>query len=293
MKRKAELIKFIAVLAAAVILSGGCGSFVDLSEDESKQIVNYSTNVLNDHNTAVKGSLKELTRTDLKDIVIKDDPSIIQEIEEAKEEATREIEEAQTPKEQKASDGEDGTGEEEESGPMEVQDADIAELIGLQGFSVEYSGHGILDSYPDPSDPESDMLFSIEPAAKDDKLLVFYFNVTNTGEEEATCNILSLQPRFRFKTGGKTHSFLTTLLLDDLSTLEVTLQSGESKRAVLVAELSSEKLASLSDLTLIIMGGEENTEILLEKEAGGGTEAPAPEEADGGTETPAPEEKNN
>lgn len=278
MKHKAEMIKFIAVLAAVVIFSGGCGSFVDLSEDESKQIVNYSTNVLNDHNSAIKGSLKELTKTDLKDIVIKDDPSIIQEIEEAKEEATKEIEEAQTPKEEIASAGEGEAGEEEESGPMELQDADIAELIGLQGFSVEYSGHGILDSYPDPSDTESDMLFSIEPAAKDDKLLVLYFNVTNTGEEEAVCNILSLQPRFRFKTGGKTHSFLTTLLLDDLSTLEVTLQSGESKRAVLVAELSSEKLAGLSDLTLIIMGGEENTEILLEKEAGGGTEAPAPEE---------------
>jgi len=278
MKHKAEMIKFIAVLAAVVIFSGGCGSFVDLSEDESKQIVNYSTNVLNDHNSAIKGSLKELTKTDLKDIVIKDDPSIIQEIEEAKEEATKEIEEAQTPKEEVASAGEGEAGEEEESGPMELQDADIAELIGLQGFSVEYSGHGILDSYPDPSDTESDMLFSIEPAAKDDKLLVLYFNVTNTGEEEAVCNILSLQPRFRFKTGGKTHSFLTTLLLDDLSTLEVTLQSGESKRAVLVAELSSEKLAGLSDLTLIIMGGEENTEILLEKEAGGGTEAPAPEE---------------
>ena len=293
MKHKAEMIKFIAVLAAVVIFSVGCGSFVDLSEDESKQIVNYSTNVLNDHNSAIKGSLKELTKTDLKDIVIKDDPSIIQEIEEAKEEATREIEEAQSPKEQKDSAGESEAGEEEESGPMEVQDADIAELIGLQGFSVEYSGHGILDSYPDPSDPESDMLFSIEPAAKDDKLLVLYFNVMNTGEEEAVCNILSLQPRFRFKTGGKTHSFLTTLLLDDLSTLEVTLQSGESKRAVLVAELSSEKLAGLSDLTLIIMGGEENTEILLEKEAGGGTEAPAPEEAGDETEAPAPEEKNN
>ncbi len=278
MKHKAEMIKFIAVLAAVVIFSGGCGSFVDLSEDESKQIVNYSTNVLNDHNSAIKGSLKELTKTDLKDIVIKDDPSIIQEIEEAKEEATKEIEEAQTPKEEIASAGEGEAGEEEKSGPMELQDADIAELIGLQGFSVEYSGHGILDSYPDPSDTESDMLFSIEPAAKDDKLLVLYFNVTNTGEEEAVCNILSLQPRFRFKTGGKTHSFLTTLLLDDLSTLEVTLQGGESKRAVLVAELSSEKLAGLSDLTLIIMGGEENTEILLEKEAGGGTEAPAPEE---------------
>ena len=278
MKHSTAVYKYIAAVTAAALILGGCGGFVDLTEDESKQIVNYSTNVLSDHNSAVKGSLKNLTGTDLKDIVIKDDPSIIEEIEAAKEEATKEIEEAQNGG-GSADSPEEAAGEEEkENAPMEVQDADIAELIGLQGFSVDYSGHGVLDSYPDPSDPEADMLFSIEPATADDKLLVLYFNVTNRGEEEAECDILSLQPRFRFKTGGKTHSFLTTLLLDDLSTLQVTLKPGESKRAVLVAELSSEKLAGLSDITLIIMGGEENTEILLEKEAGGGTEAPAPEE---------------
>ena len=279
MKHSTAVKKFIAALTAAALLLSGCGGgFVDLSEDESKQIVNYSTNVLSDHNSAVKGSLKNLTGTDLKDIVIKDDPSIIQEIEEAKEEATKEIEEVQSSKDQDASSGEAEAGEEAESGPMEIQDADIAELIGLQGFSVDYSGHGVLESYPDPSDPDADMLFSIEPATANDKLLVLYFNVTNTGEEEMACDILHLQPGFRFKTGGKTHSFLTTLLLDDLSTLEVTLQPGESKRAVLVAELSAEKLAALSDITLIIMGGAENTEILLEKAAGGEAEAPSPEE---------------
>lgn len=258
---------YIAVLLSLLLFVSGCGEgFVDLTEEESKQIVNYSTNVLNDHNSAVKGSLKNLTKTDLRDIVIKDDPSLIQEIEEAKEEATAEAEEASKPKPSEGD--ESGSPDEEETGenrPVEVQDADLAALIGLDGFSVEYEGHKIQDSYPEASDDAADMIFSIEPATDSDKLLVFYFNVTNLSGEEAECDILSLEPRFRFKAVGKTHSFLTTLLLDDLSTLRKTLGPGESCRAVLVAEISEEKSAGLSDITLIIMGEEENTEIALEQ----------------------------
>ena len=63
----------LALILFFILLTGCGGGFVDLSEDESKQIVNYSTNVLNDHNAAVKGSLQNLSKTDLRDIVIKDD----------------------------------------------------------------------------------------------------------------------------------------------------------------------------------------------------------------------------
>ncbi|MCR4589860.1 MAG: hypothetical protein K5668_03490 [Lachnospiraceae bacterium] len=275
MKDKVKIYKFISLgLSLCLLLSGCGGGFVDLTEDESKQIVNYSTNVLSDHNSAVKGSLKTLTKTDLKDIVIKDDPGIIDEIEAAKEEATKAFEEAVTPEEtsKDGRSGSEGESSDDENAPLEIQNADIASLIGLSGFRVDYSGHAVQDSYPAPGDPEADMIFSIEPATANDKLLVFYFNVTNTGMEEADCNILDLRPRFRFKSGGKTHSFLTTLLLDDLSTLEVMLQPGESKRAVLVAEISEEKANELSDLTLIIMGEDENTEILLEKSVEGAPE---------------------
>ncbi len=266
-------ITYFIVIAVFLLLSlYGCGEgFVDLTEDESKQIVNYSTNVLNDHNSAVKGSLKKLSKTDLRDIVIKDDPDLIKEIEAAKEEATSEAEVKEKEKKKKnkdkASDKEENRDkeEEEEHGPVDVQEADIASLIGLSGFSVKYDGHKVQDSYPEASEDGGDMIFSIEPATASDKLLVLYFNVTNISDTEAECDILSLSPRFRFRAAGKTQSFLTTLLLDDLSTLRMTLEPGGSTRAVLAAEISEEKVAELSDITLIIMGEEENTEIALEK----------------------------
>ena len=261
----------ISYFMACCLFLSGCGDgFVDLTEDESKQIVNYSTNVLNDHNSAVKGSLENLSKTDLRDIVIKDDPSIIDDIEAAKAEATAEAEEAAAP--EPAKDNNDGGGssdapdsEDTEHAPLEVQDADIASILGLSGFSVEYAGHDITESYPGDSESGNEMTFSIEPATQNDKLLILNFDITNTGDSEAVCDILSLQPRFRFSTGGRVHSFLTTLLLNDLSTLSVSLAPGESKRAVLAAEISNEKADALSDLTLIIIGGEENTEIVLEK----------------------------
>lgn len=139
--RYKRVFNYIALLLSLLLFVSGCGDgFVDLTEEESKQIVNYSTNVLNDHNSAVKGSLKNLTKTDLRDIVIKDDPSVIQEIAEAKEEATAAAEEAAKPKPSEG-DKSESSEEEEESGeskPVEVQEADIASLIGLEGFSVEY-----------------------------------------------------------------------------------------------------------------------------------------------------------
>ncbi len=258
--------KALALILSFVLLTGCGGGFVDLTEDESKQIVNYSTNVLSDHNSAVKGSLKNLSKTDLRDIVIKDDPSLIDEIEAAKEEATAAAEEDKTRKDTESSSGSSGEAEEDENGPLEVQYADIASIIGLEGFSVSYLGHDILESYPEQSESGNQMVFSIEPATSNDKLLILYFDVTNTGDTDADCNILALQPRFRFSSGGKVQSFLTTLLLDDLSTLSLPLAAGETTRAVLAAEISNEKASELSDLTLIIMGEEGNTEILLERQ---------------------------
>lgn len=262
-KRIDHIKKALAFILSFILLTGCGGGFVDLSEDESKQIVNYSTNVLSDHNSAVKGSLKNLTKTDLRDIVVKDDPSLVDEIEKLKEEATSETEKPKTSPADSSSSPSDE--EEDENSPIKVENADIASIIGLEGFSISYLGHDILESYPEQSESGNQMVFSIEPATANDKLLILYFDVTNTGAEDAECNILALQPRFRFSSGGKIQSFLTTLLLDDLTTLSLPLAAGESTRAVLAAEISNEKAAELSDLTLLIKGEEGNTEILLEK----------------------------
>ncbi len=267
MFRKTVRTILIAVLALSMAVLNGCGGgFVDLTEDESRKIVNYSTNVLSDYNTAVKGPLKNLSKTDLRDIVIKDDPGLIKEIEEAKEEALAESEKPAPPKEEPSgSSGEGGdTGETDESndGVLTIEEAEIASTLGLEGFTVEYGGHDLLDTYP----PESseDMLFSMEPATDKDVLLVLYFDITNLSDEEKECNILELDPKFRFKSSGKTSSFLTTLLLDDLSTYVSTIEPQGKNRAVLVAEISREKAEALSDLTLVIRKGDEEFEVPLE-----------------------------
>ncbi len=267
-KMKKRII-FLSILAGAVfLLLTGC-NFVDLTEDESRQIVNYSTNVLNDHNSAVKGSLKDLTRTDLRDIVVKDDPTIIDEIAEIKEQAA--LEEAsgsKTPAPAPSGSGNAEGGTEEPSdtgdgdGELTPVDAEISDMIGLEGFDVEYGGHDFLDSYP--GDNAEEALFSIEPATDNDQLLVLYFYITNPSEEAKECDILSLDNRFKYKSSGKTSSFMTTLLLDDLSTYVSEIEPGGRNRAVLISEISREKAESLSDLTLIINKGEESLEVPLE-----------------------------
>ncbi len=264
--KKHRLIILALIICLIQAFLSGCGSFVDLTEDESRQIVNYSTNVLNDHNTEVKGSLKDLTKTDLRDIVIKDDPGLIKEIEEAKQQALAQEEQRINPTKE-ASPNENGGGEEGEKsggndGVLTREEAELSSVLGLQDFSVEYGGYDLLDSYP--QEESEDMLFSIEPATADDELLVLYFYITNKTGEEKECNILELEPKFRFKFSGKTNSFMTTLLLDDLSTFVSPIEAQGRSRAVLVAEISREKAETLSNLTLLVTMGEETTEVLLE-----------------------------
>ena len=268
---KKRIILLSILTGVVFLLLTGC-DFVDLTEDESRQIVNYSTNVLNDHNSAVKGSLKSLTRTDLRDIVVKDDPTIIDEIAEIKEQAAAEEasgSKSTAPAPSGSGGSGSGTAEAEEpedtgdgDGELTQVDAEISEMIGLEGFDVEYGGHDFLDSYP--GDNSEEALFSIEPATENDQLLVLYFYITNPSEEAKECDILSLDNKFKYKSSGRTGSFMTTLLLDDLSTYVSEIEPGGRNRVVLVTEISREKAESLSDLTLIINKGEESLEVPLE-----------------------------
>ena len=50
MRNRGYLHKFIVLgISVALMISGCGGGFVDLSEDESKKIVNYSTDVLSNN----------------------------------------------------------------------------------------------------------------------------------------------------------------------------------------------------------------------------------------------------
>ena len=253
--------RLLAILCISVITLSACGQqTLNLTEEEEQKIINYSSNVLTSHNANYNSSLKKMSDRQLAEVLKKE-----------MEESQKKQERAETKVENPEPDNtkEDQSGSSGGSSAESVKDSDstasidqLADLIGLKGFSVSYKGYEIVDSYP-PEMTDS-VVFSLEPASSTDMLLVLKFDVTNEGDTEADCNMLDLSPEFRFSINGEKHSFLNTLLLDDLQTLETPIGSHESAEAVLVAEISKEKSENIKPLSLYIKRSDGSKEIPLE-----------------------------
>ncbi|MBO6149216.1 MAG: hypothetical protein J6O55_07750 [Lachnospiraceae bacterium] len=253
----------ICIMAFALSLTA-CDSAKQINgitEEQRQQIINYSSNVLSDHNANRKDTLKELTDADLKEILKRENPALAEFVPPEEKEAPKEEEE-------EGGGTEDSSSGEEESGTIESGSnvatmEELAGLLGLNGFSISYDGHTVTDGYPEEGSEDASA-FSIRAVSGSDKLLVLHFSITNTGGADSNCDILSRNPRFRYGLDRQMGSFQTTLLLDDLATLDVPVAAGESTHAVLIAEISQEKAANMSELVLILKGDGQDTEIVLE-----------------------------
>ncbi len=253
--------KLLAILCVGVIFLSACGQqTLNLTDEEEQKIINYSSNVLTSHNANYNSSLKKMSDRQLAEVLKKE----MEESQKKQEKAEENVE-----KPESDSNGENPSVSPESGGAEQVKENDstasideISDLIGLKGFSISYKGYEIVDSYP--PEMNDSVVFSLEPASSNDMLLVLKFDVINEGDTEADCNMLDLSPEFRFSINGEKHSFLNTLLLDDLQTLETPVGSHESAGAVLVAEISKEKAENITPLSLYIKKSDGTKEIPLE-----------------------------
>lgn len=253
--------KLLVILCIGVITLSACGQqTLNLTEEEEQKIINYSSNVLTSHNANYNSSLKKMSDRQLAEVLRKE----MEESQKKQEKAEEKVEnpEPENNGDNSSSSSESGSAEQVKENDASASTDELADLIGLKGFSISYKGYEIVDSYP-PEMTDS-VVFSLEPASSNDMLLVLKFDVTNEGDTEADCNMLNLSPEFRFSINGEKHSFLNTLLLDDLQTLETPVGSHESAEAVLVAEISKEKAENITPLSLYIKRSDGTKEISLE-----------------------------
>lgn len=125
-----------------------------------------------------------------------------------------------------------------------VDNRTIAEFFGLEGIDISYAGYDIVDSYPESG--TDDWYFAMD-AVEGNQLLVLKFDVANTGTTETEVDILNMTPRFRaFINGGEQINASTTLLTDDLKTMKMVLQPGETVQEVIVIEISEAEVLELS-----------------------------------------------
>ncbi len=251
----------IAVLCISSVVLSACGQqALNITDEEEQKIINYSANVLTSHNANYNGSLKKMSDRQLADVLKKE----MKDAEKKKEEEAKAKEKESQEASSASGQSSNSVSAPKDNGVPTVSIEEMADLVGLKGFSISYKGYEVIDSYPPDSSGSDSVVFSLEPASSSDSLLVLKFGVTNEGDTSADCNMLNLSPRIRFSINGEKHSFMNTLLLEDLQTLEDEFDPHETKEAVLVAEISNEKAQAVTPLVLYVKGSDGQKKIELE-----------------------------
>lgn len=226
--------KIMAIALSAVFCLSGCqtSTIPEMSEEETALVAQYAANLILTNNK-------------------KHDTGIATQAEIEKDEAKRERQRLREEEAKKAADkaAEQGETSEIDDASAVVENADIAQFLGLQDVVIAYQSNEVCDAYP--GDDSEDSFFAMN-ATEGNQLLVLKFNIQNNSAEDKEIDILNQYPLFRISVnGGEDKSALTTLLLDDLSTFKDTLAAGESKEAVLVIQISDEEAGEgVQSLTL-------------------------------------------
>lgn len=124
----------------------------------------------------------------------------------------------------------------------------IEEVMGLpEGVTVNFQGYESCEKYPYAG---ADNYFAVT-ATEGNALLVLKFSLTNGSGQAAAVDILSADSSFYVTLNDAyTKRTLTTVLLEDMSTYEGTLQPGDSRELVLMLEVSGQELETLSSIVL-------------------------------------------
>lgn len=228
--------KMTTVFCMMAVMMGisGCGNTIpDMSEEQEAIVTEYAAGLL------LKYDKNYTTRL------------VDEEEKEAAKEPEAELEE---PLEQEAEKEEPSVSEnqvmDEKNGVAGLEAVvNIGSFLELGAVQVDYQGYEIVDSYTEGSGADLAFAMDASPGAK---LVVTKFLLTNTGMEDAVCDMLSKEALFRIKYGSETKNVLLTMLSDDFSVLNTTIPAGESTTAVLIIEVKEEEAGNLPELSLII-----------------------------------------
>lgn len=221
----------VSLLAGAVLFSG-CGAMAmpALTEEQEDQIVKYAADAVMRHVDTYNNRLADLSLYEEKE----------EKPQETKEPASAMDPTAETPVIDKSE---------------EPASYNLAQVLLPEGFSMEYTGYEVTDSYPQTEE----MAFVID-ASQNKKLLVLSFTVTNNGAESTDVDINGKKPYCVLRINDTDKYFIqTTLLNDDITTYRGTIEAGAAVQLVMIAEIPEEKADSIEALKLSVTAGDKTT----------------------------------
>lgn len=131
-----------------------------------------------------------------------------------------------------------------------------SQVMDLPEFNIVMTGYGISDSYPEAGD-YAGMFFAMD-ATPGNKLIVARIKAENNSGGPAVLNTVSRTDlHYRMIINGEQQqNTLVTLLADDFSALNETVEAGQSYEGVLICQVSEELASSISSLSVEVRGDE-------------------------------------
>ena len=253
-------ITVFAMIMLISLFSAGCvfGDHVELDDENSQKVADYSTDIISKHNKYSNSRLVDV-ETVKKEYQKQIDLEAKKKNFIAMQRGAGQTEETQDP----SNGGENGqTGEEGQEGIPEPE-ISIAEAIDIPEFDVQYTGFDTVVSYPDSS--MSDNLIMGMTAAQGDTLLIVHFLVTNNSGQDMECDVLSVKPQFRLRVNGERKTLQQTILQNDLSKYSSVIPAGDSADTVLICEMAESDAQNIESLSLIVRSAPGRPEYVLEE----------------------------
>lgn len=223
-----------ALLCTMMLSMTACGNEIpDLTEEESQRVGEYAAVTLLKYDANNRSRLV--------------DPEMV--ITKLEKEAAREATKAAQEEEKAEETGSTGTTEVTMPTAQEDITASMEEFFGLpEGVSITYEDYMVTDSYPE--DGATDEYFALD-ASTGKKLLVLRFCLTNGTEQEEKMDLLNTNSRYIITVNDSIRAnALTTMLPNDMSTYEETLEPGQSQELVLLLEVNEDVAGAVQTIAL-------------------------------------------
>jgi hypothetical protein len=134
----------------------------------------------------------------------------------------------------------------------------LAEVIGNKNFQIKFSTYKIAETYPENS---NSAYFTIEPR-EGYQLLVASYTVENITGKEKTLDLSDKNISYKLEVDkDTTYDPLLTLLENDLQFVDIKVNGGNSKKVLLIFEVS--KNDNLSNINLTVKNGNKSNSIKI------------------------------
>ena len=223
-----------ALLCAMMLSMTACGNEIpDLTEEESQRIGEYAAVTLLKYDANNRSRLV--------------DPEVV--IAKLEKEAAKETTKASQEEGKAEETGSTGTTEVTMPTAQEEITARMEDFFDLpEGVSITYEDYMVADSYPE--DGVEDDYFALD-ASMGKKLLVLRFHRTNGSAQEETIDVLNTNSRYIITVNDSIRAnALTTMLPNDMSTYEETLEPGQSQGLVLLLEVNEDVADAVQTIAL-------------------------------------------